>query len=160
MFLAVGALLHQLQTFNKPTSTRRTRTLLILGILIPVSAYHCWADEIYMHQITFASMVLLCGRKIRMLVRERIPNAEQRSRLLSLANGGLGKAKISGPKMVLRFTWWHILTGIGAYVGMAVVEYLVTVEDGKTDKIEEGFVWPVNAVLRNLDAASSGKKAR
>jgi dihydroceramidase len=52
------------------------------------------------------------------------------------------------------------LTGIGAYVGMAVVEYLVTVEDGKTDKVEDGFVWPVNAVLRNLDAASSDKKTQ
>ncbi|KAL1599788.1 hypothetical protein SLS60_007592 [Paraconiothyrium brasiliense] len=155
MFLAVGALLHQLQTFNKPPSTRRIRTLIILGILIPVSIYHCWADEIYVHQITFASMVLLCGRKIRQLVRERIPNAKQKSTLLSLANGGLGKAEILIPTC-----WWHILTGIGAYVGMAVVEYLVTIEDGKTDKIEEGFVWPVNAVLRNLDAASSGKKTR
>lgn len=91
MFLAVGALLHQLETFNKSRSTRRNITLVILGILIPVSVYHCWADEIYVHQITFATMVLLCGRKIRQLVRERIPDADERSRLLSLANGGLGK---------------------------------------------------------------------
>lgn len=63
--------------------------------------------------------------------------------------------------ITINFTsWWHILTGIGAYVGMAVVEYLVTIEDGKTDKIEEGFVWPVSAVLRNLDAALSGKKTQ
>ena len=56
--------------------------------------------------------------------------------------------------------WWHILTGIGAYVGMAVVEYLVTMEDGKTDRIEEGFAWPVNAVLRDLKAATASKKTR
>jgi dihydroceramidase len=91
MFLAVGALLHQLQTFNKSPAARRTITLIILGTLIPVSVYHCWADEIYVHQITFASMVLLCGRKIRQLVREQIPSAEQRNRLLNLANAGLGK---------------------------------------------------------------------
>ena len=48
--------------------------------------------------------------------------------------------------------WWHILTGIGAYVGMALVEYLVTIEEGKIGRIEEGFVWPVKAVLRDLDA--------
>ena len=90
MFLAVGALLNQLQTFNQPLSTRRLRTLTIVGILIPVSVYHCWADELVVHQITFAAMILLCGREIRKLIRERIPNAAQKSKLLNLANGGLG----------------------------------------------------------------------
>lgn len=94
MFLAVGALLNQLQTFNQPLSTRRFKTLSIVGILVPVSVYHCWADELYVHQITFATMVLLCGREIRNLVREQITNAAQRSRLLSLANGGLGDSEI------------------------------------------------------------------
>jgi dihydroceramidase len=56
--------------------------------------------------------------------------------------------------------WWHILTGIGAYVGMALVEYLVTMEDGKTDKIEEGFVWPARAVLRDLENTEVKKKGR
>jgi len=59
--------------------------------------------------------------------------------------------------------WWHIFTGIGAYVGMALVEYLITIEDGKADKVEEGFVWPVKAVLQNLEgsgAKSVGKKAQ
>ena len=94
MFLAVGALLHQLETFGKSPSARRIVTLVILGVLIPVSIYHCWADELYVHQVTFASMVFLCGRKIRKLVRERIPDAEERSRLLSLANGGLGELTV------------------------------------------------------------------
>jgi dihydroceramidase len=35
---------------------------------------------------------------------------------------------------------------------MALVEYLVTIEEGKTGRIEEGFVWPVKAVLRDLGA--------
>jgi dihydroceramidase len=61
--------------------------------------------------------------------------------------------------------WWHIFTGIGAYVGMALTEYLVTIEDGKTDKIEEGFVWPVRAVLHDLEGTKTpngvaGKKER
>lgn len=91
MFLAVGALLHQLETFNKSPATRRNITLIILGVLIPVSWYHCWANEKYLHQITFAGMVFLCGRKTRQLVRERIPSEDQRNRLLNLANGGLGE---------------------------------------------------------------------
>lgn len=55
--------------------------------------------------------------------------------------------------------WWHIFTGIGAYIGMALTEYLVTIE-GQTDRVEEGFVWPVKAVLRDLDATGGTKKDR
>ena len=45
---------------------------------------------------------------------------------------------------------------------MALVEYLVTVEEGKTDRIEEGFVWPVRALLRDLEDSEKekAKKAR
>jgi dihydroceramidase len=34
---------------------------------------------------------------------------------------------------------------------MALVEYLVTIEEGKTGQIEEGFVWPVKSILRDMD---------
>jgi dihydroceramidase len=41
---------------------------------------------------------------------------------------------------------------------MALTEYLVTIEEGRTDRVEEGFVWPVKAVLRDIDAARPAKK--
>jgi dihydroceramidase len=45
---------------------------------------------------------------------------------------------------------------------MALVEYLVTLEDGATGRIEEGFVWPVKAVLRDMDSVEGrgGKKGQ
>jgi dihydroceramidase len=50
--------------------------------------------------------------------------------------------------------WWHIFTGIGAYIGMALCEYLITLDgDG------EGFAWPVRSVLQELDSTEV-KKAR
>lgn len=52
--------------------------------------------------------------------------------------------------------WWHLGTAVGAYTGMALVEYLVTLEEGKMGRVEEGFVWPVKAVLRDLEGG--GKK--
>jgi dihydroceramidase len=55
--------------------------------------------------------------------------------------------------------WWHIFTGIGAYIGMALGEYLVTLDEG-TDKVEEGFVWPVKAVLRDLEGLEGEKKGQ
>tara|TARA_R110002003_G_scaffold28_5_gene1562 strand:- start:6131 stop:6268 length:138 start_codon:yes stop_codon:yes gene_type:complete len=45
---------------------------------------------------------------------------------------------------------------------MALVEYLVTMEEGTTGRIEEGFVWPVKDVLRDFDnvGTSGGKKGQ
>jgi dihydroceramidase len=43
---------------------------------------------------------------------------------------------------------------------MALTEYLVTIDEGRTDRVEEGFVWPVKAVLRDIDATGPVKKDR
>ncbi|KAF2639812.1 alkaline phytoceramidase [Massarina eburnea CBS 473.64] len=193
MFLAVGSLLHQLLTFFATPSQRLTRTVTLLGIVIPVSVYHCWTNEIYAHQVTFAAMVFLCGRKIRQLTRERVKNKEARARLGRITSMGMGSGLFGyflwnidvhlcshlsrfrhslGLPWAFLFElhgWWHIFTGIGAYTGMALVEYLVTIEEGKTDTIEEGFVWPVRAVLRDIEGVeksgngtvgSEGKKGQ
>jgi dihydroceramidase len=92
MFLAVGSLMHQLLTFDATPSQRFNTTLLILGTVIPVSIYHCWADEITVHQLTFGAMIFITGRRIRQLIREKVPNEESRKRLKSMANFGSGKS--------------------------------------------------------------------
>lgn len=85
MFLAVGTLLHQLFTFDATPSRRRLVTTLILGTIIPVAVYHCWTDEIVAHEVLFGAMVILCGRKIRWLIKEKINSEASRKRLMSLA---------------------------------------------------------------------------
>lgn len=44
--------------------------------------------------------------------------------------------------------WWHILTAIGAYVFMALVEVLTTEEAGEKGE-KARFAWPVDTYLRN-----------
>jgi dihydroceramidase len=175
MFLASGSLLHQLMTFDATPRRRLINTALILGAIIPVSIYHVWADEIVAHEVLFGILVLLVGRRTRSLISEKIKNPEAKKRLGGLAtfgmiSGGLGyflwnidfhlcshvtafKRSIGLPWAFLfeLHGWWHILTGIGAYIGMALVEYLVTMEEGQTGRVEDGFVWPVRAVLRDLE---------
>jgi len=46
--------------------------------------------------------------------------------------------------------WWHILAAIDAYIFMALVEYLASKDGVLEDRIEEGFVWSVRAVLRDV----------
>jgi len=91
MFLAVGALLHQLLCFEASPAQRRNYTLAILGVLIPVSTYHVVADEIYVHEIVFAVMVIMVVRKTRRLIRERVKNEGQKKRMGQLASFGIGK---------------------------------------------------------------------
>ncbi|KAF2622133.1 alkaline phytoceramidase [Macroventuria anomochaeta] len=184
MFLAVGALLHQLLCFESTPAQRRNYTLAILGVLIPVSTYHVVADEIYVHEIVFAIMVIMVVRKTRKLIRERVKNEEHKKRMGQLASFGIANflfgyflwsidfhlcSYVTKVKHYVGLPWgflfelhgwWHIFTGIGAYIGMALTEYLVTIVEGQTDRVEEGFVWPVKAVLRDLDGAGSVKKDR
>ncbi|KAF2463199.1 alkaline ceramidase-like protein [Lindgomyces ingoldianus] len=184
MLLAAGSILHQVLTFGAPGPQRLRTTLLLLGILIPISVYHCWADEILVHVLTFGIMVAIVGRKIRGLISQRVTNPDAKRRLGGLATMGMGSglfgyfvwnidmhfcSQVTAIKHRLGLPWgfllelhgwWHILTGIGAYVGMALVEYLITMEEGKTDRVEEGFVWPVKRVLRDLEGREKEKKEK
>lgn len=89
MFLAVGAILHQLLCFEATPAQRQKYTLAILGSVIPVSIYHVWADEIYVHEITFATMVFLVSRRARALIKKQVKSEASRKRLGSMATFGI-----------------------------------------------------------------------
>jgi dihydroceramidase len=91
MFLAVGSLLHQLMCFGATPAQRQKYTLAILGSVIPVSIYHVWADEIYVHELTFGVMIFLVGRRIRMLIRKQVKSEVSQKKLEWLIACGLGK---------------------------------------------------------------------
>lgn len=186
MFLAVGAILHQLLCFEASPREQRTYTLAILGTVVPVSIYHVWADELIAHQVTFAAMIYLVSRQTRALIRKQITCEEQRVKLRRLATFGLSTGlfgfflwnidvHLCGHVTAVKHWiglpwgfllelhgWWHIFTGIGSYVGLALVEYLVTRDLGQKGGLEEGFVWPVKAVVRELGdmEIADGKKGR
>jgi dihydroceramidase len=213
MFLAVGSLLHQLMCYEATPAQRQQYTVAILGSVIPVSIYHVWADEIYVHEVTFAVMIFLVGRRLRHLITRKIKTEEGRRRIRNMLTMGLGRANpddrlrgshddllimsqalvssatFSGTSTSIYATtsqrssttlaflgafclsymvclcsyeracemltdllgWWHFGTSICSYISMSIAEYLTTIEDGDTGRIEEGFIWPVKAVLRDLD---------
>lgn len=178
MFLAVGAILHQLLCFQATTFERRKYTVFILGTIIPISVYHVWADEIILHEVTFAVMIFLVSRQTRKLIKKQVKSEAARKTLGRMATGGISSGLFGFFLWNIDFHlcsyvtafkhwiglpwgfifelhgWWHIFTGIGAYVGMALTEYLITIEDGTTEK---GFVWPVKDVMRELVGAEGRK---
>ncbi|KAF1994094.1 alkaline ceramidase-like protein [Amniculicola lignicola CBS 123094] len=182
MLLAVGAILQQVYTFNAKSRERLISTFIILASNIAIAVYHCWTDEIVMHEIAFAVQVFIVGRKTRQLIRARVKSDHAKKKLQWLASMGLGSglfgyflwnidfhlcSYVTSVKRSVGLPWglflelhgwWHIFTGIGAYTGMALAEYLVTFEEGKEDRFEEGFVWPVHAILSNLEGKKNPEK--
>ncbi|CBX92641.1 similar to alkaline ceramidase [Plenodomus lingam JN3] len=183
MFLAAGAVLHQLLCFNASVAERRKYTLAIMGTVLPVSVYHVWADEIIAHEITFAIMIFLVSKYARALIKKQVRSEDHRKKLGSMATFGISMGLFGYFLWNIDFhlcgyvttfkhwlglpwgflfelhAWWHIFTGIAAYVGMAVVEYLVTIEEEREGGFEEGFVWPVRGLMRSL-AEMDGPKMR
>ncbi|KAL5114674.1 hypothetical protein ACEQ8H_007407 [Pleosporales sp. CAS-2024a] len=172
MLLAVGAVQHQLLCFDARPSDRIKYTFYVLGSLIPVSVYHVWADEIYVHEA---------------LIKRQVKSDESKKKLGHLVTFGISCGLFGYFLWLIDFNfcpyvtalkrslglpwafflelhgWWHIFTGICAYAGMGLADYLVTIQPGHTGTgpVEEGFVWPVRAVLRDVHAskASDADKA-
>jgi dihydroceramidase len=92
MFLAVGAILHQLLCFQASPTDRRKYTAYILGTLIPISVYHVWADEIVLHEVAFAVMIYLVSRETRKLIKKRVGSEAERKRLGRMATFGICKS--------------------------------------------------------------------
>ncbi|KAI9641847.1 hypothetical protein NHQ30_009714 [Ciborinia camelliae] len=49
--------------------------------------------------------------------------------------------------------WWHIFTGIGAYIFIALVEYLTSEEAGQA--LGPSFAWPVGLILAGTKSDAS-----
>ncbi|RAR07031.1 aldo keto reductase [Stemphylium lycopersici] len=81
MFLAVGAVLHQLLCYQATAAERQKYTAYILGSLIPISIYHVWADEIIMHEIAFAVMIYLVSKHARALIKKQVADEAARKKL-------------------------------------------------------------------------------
>ncbi|RFU32316.1 hypothetical protein B7463_g4041, partial [Scytalidium lignicola] len=52
--------------------------------------------------------------------------------------------------------WWHILTGVGVYVLIAVVEYVTSEEVGQP--LGSNFAWPVGWIISDSSKEPNGKK--
>ncbi|KAF2495802.1 alkaline phytoceramidase [Lophium mytilinum] len=167
MLVATGFVLNRAFTFDVAPTSRRNRSLGLLAILTAVTIYHCVADEILVHVVTFGIMIVLVGIRTKQLVHTRITDLDEKKRVKKLVNFGAANAGIGYLlwnidqhlcPMLLSFRhkvglpfgiflelhgWWHILTAIGAYTFMILVEHLTT---DKTDRAED-FLWPLKGSL-------------
>ena len=155
------------------------RTLIFFAILAVIYTIHLNINNPHLHSITFGVGVHYIRQKTWKLLSERINDDQTRQYLKrmaifggvsfawgfflwvvdQLACGTLTRAKraIEMPwSFILEFHgWWHIFTGIGAYVFIVLVDFLTSGASEKSGA-QVDFGWPANWIIGN---ASSDKGA-
>ncbi|CAG8900352.1 unnamed protein product [Penicillium egyptiacum] len=165
MHFATTPVLHRVLTAN---SNRRDSIVIgiVLGsILLFLVTFHMITDELVLHSVSFVGTVTVIGVHTIRLVNDRtLPGSATRRKIWGMvrfgaaifnlgywlwlvdqwACGFLTKAReaIGLPyAFILELHgWWHICTGIGAYIFIAVVDHLVSGEDLS----QQSFAWPAS----------------
>lgn len=139
--------------------------------LLTVYTIHMNINQSILHTLTFGVMVHFIRKKTWRLLSEQVPNSRIRNNLRRTAlfgsfSFGLGfllwlvdrfacssltraKQAIGMPYgLALELHgWWHVLTAIGAYVFIVLVDYLTSGQTGKSH--EDAFGWPAKQILRS-----------
>jgi len=148
MLVASACVLHRAYTFDKSPASTKTFTTILITLLGIETAYHVAADEETVHQLSFLALILLVAIKTRSLISTRVKDDKDKQRFTKKSLFGLAaflfgyflwqmdfifcselnalKRQIGMPwGFVLELHgWWHILTAIGAYTFMHMVEKL------------------------------------
>ncbi|KAK4542399.1 hypothetical protein LTR36_006856 [Oleoguttula mirabilis] len=181
MLIASGCVLHRAMTFDKSPAYQRNFSVGLLAFILSSLTYHSLANEQTVHELTFFALILAVGVKVRALIHQRVTKPEQRKRLTRLSLFGAGsmvfgyflwqldhifcseltsmKRQIGMPwSFLLEFHgWWHILTAVGAYTFMVMVERLTS--DGPLDLSPRAFAWLPMTLLDGRSSDGAQKRA-
>ncbi|KAJ6020782.1 alkaline phytoceramidase [Penicillium herquei] len=167
MHFATTPVLHRILTAN---SNRRESVMIgiVLGfLLLFLVTFHMMTDELVLHSMSFVGAVTIIGIHTFRLVNSRTqPGSASRRQIWGIVKFGAAifnfgyyfwlvdqwacgyLTKIRGViglpwAFILELHgWWHICTGIGAYIFIAVVDQLVSGEDLEDPK--NSFAWPAS----------------
>ncbi|RSL58816.1 hypothetical protein CEP54_007573 [Fusarium duplospermum] len=182
MHLLTTPLIYRLLTFK--ASPQRTKWIgIILGSLFTiVMVTHMVMDEFLLHASTFGLGVYIIATHNLKLIPQQVPDPEIRRavRNVALLGGGFfllgyivwliddwachhlidARRSVGIPVAFLLelHGWWHVLTAIGGYIGVAIVD-LVTSSEVTEDPIDS-FAWPIPIAARLVTGPiKSAKKA-
>ncbi|KFY28983.1 hypothetical protein V493_02621 [Pseudogymnoascus sp. VKM F-4281 (FW-2241)] len=170
MLLATATVMHRVYTYDNRPLHAVLKGLGLAVFLTLFSVWHCLSDEIVGHAALFGVMVVLVGLKTRSIISHRVEDPVVKKEVRKLVWWGSAifisgyviwnidnftcswlthaKRKIGMPLSFLLelHGWWHIFTGIGAYIFIALVEYLTSEEAG--EPLTGRFAWPIDMFLK------------
>ncbi|KAI9743953.1 MAG: hypothetical protein M1818_002687 [Claussenomyces sp. TS43310] len=178
MLLAVALVMHRVYTANTSIRTTILAGLGLSAVLGGFAVWHCITDDIGWHNLIFGIMICLVGIKTHAVIDSRVDDPLVRREVVKMSIVG-GTIFVSGfaiwnldnffcnglthAKRGIGMPWsfllelhgyWHIFTGIGAYIFMALVEYLTSEEAG--EPLGGRFAWPVPWIVDG--SASTGRE--
>ncbi|CAG8983185.1 hypothetical protein HYALB_00004012 [Hymenoscyphus albidus] len=183
MLVATATVIHRVFTFDKSLTYTVVHGAILIACFTAFSTWHCIKDELIMHSVIFGIMIAVVGLKTRSIINARVtdPAVRKDVRLLT-AWGGLifvtgfaiwnvDNAMCSQLTAIKRTIgmpwsfvielhgWWHIFTGMGAYIFIALVEYLTSEEAGQP--LGTRFAWPVGSIIagRGSETKENGNES-
>ncbi|KAJ5535775.1 hypothetical protein N7513_008961 [Penicillium frequentans] len=175
MLFTTTPLVHRVLTVNADRKSSFVTGLFVYSALALLVTYHVTTDELILHASFFVGSIAVIGiRTMQLLKRRTIENSATRRQLWGMIVFGavifhLGylvwlvdswvcewlrttRAAIGLPWAWLLelHGWWHIFTGIGAYIFIAVIDHLVSGEDHQD--IHGRFAWPASWASQSIFA--------
>ncbi|TVY31659.1 Alkaline ceramidase [Lachnellula subtilissima] len=178
MLLATATVLHRVFTFDKSIAYTVTYGAILSAAMTAFSTWHCVTDELIMHSVLFGVMIAAIGIKTRSIISARVSDPIVRADVKSLATWGaaifvsgfviwnidtMACAHLTAIKRSIGMPWsfalelhgwWHLFTGLGAYIFIALVEYLTSEEAGQS--LSARFAWPVAYIVTGKSGSGSG----
>ncbi|RHZ64514.1 hypothetical protein CDV55_106835 [Aspergillus turcosus] len=181
MLFTTTPVLHRVMTANASP-----RVTIILGIILGSSLlalviYHVKTDELLLHSVFFVVSITTIGIYTMRLINVRtLAGSEARRQIWGMVRFGavifnlgywlwLVDGWVCSYLRSIRTTvglpwafllelhgWWHICTGIGAYIFIAVIDHLVSGDDHRN--IPGSLAWPAPWAAQSVFAGSGSDK--
>ncbi|KAF2164548.1 hypothetical protein M409DRAFT_24948 [Zasmidium cellare ATCC 36951] len=148
MIIASATVLHRSMTYGQSKEFSQIFTPTLVALVVIETIYHTVTNEIKVHELAFLILIALVALRTRQLVKQRVSKEQDRRRLRWVIALGAGcmvfgyflwqldfrycaeltqlKRAVGMPwSFVLEFHgWWHVLTAVGAFTFMSLVESL------------------------------------
>ncbi|KAL5343032.1 ceramidase [Aspergillus crustosus] len=185
MHLLTTPLAYRILTFDQSPRYTRLAGVFFLSLFTIVMVVHMVMDEFILHAVAFGSAVLLITTRTMTAIPKQIPDLEIRGRISRISRFGLvcfifgylvwlvdsfacpqltEIRRVVGSPFAFLFElhgWWHVFTGIGGYVAVAIVDVITS---GEVDHDPTGdLAFPLPFVGRLLNGETNidlGKSVR
>ncbi|EPS31367.1 hypothetical protein PDE_06322 [Penicillium oxalicum 114-2] len=171
MHLLTTPLLYRILTFKASPEKTRLVGIVLSVLFVTVMFFHMVLNEFLLHAITFGIAVLTIAVRTSKLLGQQVPDPYMRKKLRNVSIFGIfcfafgffvwlidglacdilnsTRHAIGLPLAFLTelHGWWHILTAIGGYVAVALVDLVTAHELNEGDPIKD-LAWPIPIAAR------------